>query len=92
MSDSVTPFAAGVVAISGVRAGEGRAAAAPEPDGPAPAQPPVRLMVQGAPETGYVYRIMDALTGLLIAEIQRQEAGSLDPSSYVAGTLVSTKV
>ena len=90
MSDNVVAFAANVVAISSAR---------PEASPPntvaaectAPAQPPVRLMVTEAPETGYVYQIVDALTGLLIAEIQRQEAGALDPSGYVAGALVSTK-
>ena len=61
--------------------------AAPQTAAPAA----TRLLVEPDGALGYVYRLVDAVTGRLLAEVPRERADDLKASpDYAAGALVST--
>ena len=77
--------------------------ATPVPPATEPATPPnpkigtaapqaaTRLLVEPDGAMGYVYRLVDAVTGRLLAEVPRERAEELKSSpDYAAGALVST--
>ena len=61
--------------------------------GTATPQAATRLLVEPDGAMGYVYRLVDVVTGRLLAEVPRERADELKSSpDYAAGALVSTSV
>ncbi len=62
------------------------------PSKPAASQPVARLYVQDDGAGGFVYQLVDVITGRTLAEVPRERVGDLkDAPGYTAGALVSTR-
>ena len=93
MSDNVVPLLSGVSATPVLAPAEPATASADPKTGTAAPQAATRLLVEADGAMGYVYRVVDAVTGRLLAEVPRERADELKSSlDYAAGALVSTSV